>query len=224
MDRFHTPTQKSLPSAPSATTPADAGDRFTPSAAPPSREMSQPLSTPAPHASPWRAASLGALAALTLLTSPLSVAAGALPSPTPHFPAQASPSVERVIPASPASSKAYSAKGTGYFPKHVGQEGGPNDMIGKPLHTLQAFLAGKAPYVSVAMDKQAGLPYGTKLRIPELEKKYGRPIEFRVVDTGSAFKGKGTSRIDICVRDFAASLEETLNGHLTLIHQPALAR
>jgi 3D (Asp-Asp-Asp) domain-containing protein len=97
-------------------------------------------------------------------------------------------------------------------------EGGFLDRKGKPLHTLQDFLSGKAPYVSVAMDSKA-FPYGTKLRIPELEKKYGRPIEFRVVDTGGAFKGKGTSRIDICTANRKASLDPTVNGKLTLIPQ-----
>ena len=62
-------------------------------------------------------------------------------------------------------------------------------------------------------------PYGTRLRIPELEAKYGRPIEFRVVDTGGAFKGKGTSRIDICTANRRASVEATINGPLTLVRQ-----
>jgi 3D (Asp-Asp-Asp) domain-containing protein len=97
-------------------------------------------------------------------------------------------------------------------------EGGFQDRKGKPLHTLQDYLAGKAPYVSVAMDSKS-FPYGQKLRIPELEKKYGRPIEFRVVDTGGAFKGKGTSRIDICTANRKASLDPTVNGKLTLVPQ-----
>ena len=112
----------------------------------------------------------------------------------------------------------FTAKGTGYFPDNSPMEGGFKDRMGKPLHTLQDFLAGKAPYVSVAMDSKA-FPYGTKLRIPELEKKYGRPIEFRVVDTGGAFKGKGTSRIDICTANRKASLDPTINGKLTLVPQ-----
>ncbi|HVE86690.1 MAG TPA: hypothetical protein VND93_27720 [Myxococcales bacterium] len=112
----------------------------------------------------------------------------------------------------------FTAKGTGYFPENSKMEGGFLDRKGKPLHTLQDFLSGKAPYVSVAMDSKA-FPYGTKLRIPELEKKYGRPIEFRVVDTGGAFKGKGTSRIDICTANRKASLDPTVNGKLTLIPQ-----
>ena len=50
------------------------------------------------------------------------------------------------------------------------------------------------------MDTKA-FAYGTVLRIPELEKKNGgRRITFLVVDTGGAFRGKGTGRIDICCR------------------------
>jgi len=37
-----------------------------------------------------------------------------------------------------------------------------------------------------------------------------------VVDTGDAFDGKRFSRIDICVRNQAASLDPVINGSLTL--------
>ncbi len=108
------------------------------------------------------------------------------------------------------------SRGTGYYPHNSKMEGGYLDRKGKKLHTLQDYLAGKAPYVSVAMDKKMKIPYGTKLRIAELEKKYGRPIEFRVVDTGGAFTGRGTSRIDICTGSKKDSLDKTINGPLTL--------
>lgn len=112
--------------------------------------------------------------------------------------------------------KTAKATGTGYFPDNSAMEGGFVDRQGKKLNTLQDFLAGKADYVSVAMDKNEHIPYGAKLRIPELEKKYGRPIEFRVVDTGGAFTGKGNSRIDICTANQQASMDPTINGPLTL--------
>ncbi len=111
----------------------------------------------------------------------------------------------------------HKAKGSGYFPASSKMEGGFKDRRGNPLRTLQDFLDGKADYVSVAMDSNLAIEYGTKLSIPELEKKYGKKIEFRVVDTGGDFKGKGYSRIDICTRDRAASLEPTINGTLTLV-------
>jgi peptidoglycan hydrolase-like protein with peptidoglycan-binding domain len=114
--------------------------------------------------------------------------------------------------------QSFTARGTGYFPDSSAMEGGFTDRKGRPLHTLQDFLAGRAPYVSVAMDPKA-FPYGTKLRIPELEKKYGRPIEFRVVDTGGAFFGKGTGRIDVCTKSQRDSLDPTINGPLHLVVQ-----
>lgn len=118
----------------------------------------------------------------------------------------------------PPRGQRFSSRGTGYFPDASPMEGGFKDRLGRPLHTLQDHLAGRAPYVSVAMDSRA-FPYGTKLRIPELEAKYGRPIEFRVVDTGGAFRGRGTSRVDICTANRRASLDPTINGRLTLVVQ-----
>lgn len=105
------------------------------------------------------------------------------------------------------------ARGTGYYPDSSALEGGFVDRRGKKLRTLQQFLAGDADYVSVAMDSKAFV-YGQRLRIKELETKYGKPITFRVVDTGGAFKGKGRSRIDVCVQNNRASLDPTINGTL----------
>ena len=136
---------------------------------------------------------------------------GSAPSPSP---APAKPSDGFDPP--PATGPSYRARGTGYYPDSSALEGGFTDRQGKPLHTLQDFLAGRASYVSVAMDSHA-FPYGTQLRVPELEAKYGRSIPFRVVDTGGAFAGKGTSRIDICTANERASLAPTINGPLTLI-------
>ena len=90
------------------------------------------------------------------------------------------------------------------------------DRLEKPLRTLEEFLSGRSDYVSVAMDKDLNIPYGTKLRIPEIEKRYSRRIEFRVVDTGGAFTGKGYTRIDICTADRRASEDLVINGMLTL--------
>lgn len=111
--------------------------------------------------------------------------------------------------------ESHTAKSSGYFPHNDSMEGGHFDRKGKPLRTLQDYLAGKADYVSVAMDSNAA-PYGTRIRIPELEAKYGREIDFRLVDTGRAFKNKGTSKIDICVKTRQQTYEDTINGHLTV--------
>lgn len=107
----------------------------------------------------------------------------------------------------------FTSRGTAYYPSNSGVEGGFSDRQGKPLKTLQSFLAGNASYVSVAMDSTA-FKYGTRLRIRELESKYGRAIVFRVVDTGGAFRGKGRTRMDICVQNRSASVDPTINGTL----------
>ncbi|MBX3193109.1 MAG: hypothetical protein KF819_39355 [Labilithrix sp.] len=114
------------------------------------------------------------------------------------------------------------SRGTGYYPSSSALEGGFKDRVGKPLRTLQQYLAGNAAYVSVAMDTNA-FKYGTRLRIRELEAKYGRAIVFRVVDTGGAFRGKGRSRIDVCVANRSASLDSTINGtlHIDVIDETA---
>lgn len=114
-----------------------------------------------------------------------------------------------------SSPQSFSAKGTGYYPSNTGVEGGFKDRLGAKLNTLQDFLAGKATYVSVAMDPKA-FPYGTKMRIDELDRKFGKTIEFRVVDTGGAFYGKGTSRLDVCTGDKSSSMDPTINGTLTV--------
>ncbi|XP_046572376.1 uncharacterized protein LOC124280481 [Haliotis rubra] len=111
----------------------------------------------------------------------------------------------------------YSARGTAYYPADNPLEGGFVDMRGARLRTLQQFLAGSASYVSVAMDNHAGIAYGTSICIPEMNQRYNKHIVFKVVDTGSAFFGKGHSRIDICVSSQANSYDSTINGHLTLV-------
>jgi hypothetical protein len=103
------------------------------------------------------------------------------------------------------------AKGSGYFPDASAMEGGFRDRLGQPLHTLQDFRAGQAPFVSAAMDADNGPPYGTRLSIDEFP-----GVVFRVVDTGAAFTGKGLSRIDICTANEKASLDPTINGLLHL--------
>lgn len=109
------------------------------------------------------------------------------------------------------SATSFTSKATAYYPDSSALEGGFVDRAGKPLKTLQQFLDGDADYVAVAMDTKA-FAYGTRLRIRELDEKYGRPITFRVVDTGGAFRGRGRSRMDICVANEAASYERTVNS------------
>jgi 3D (Asp-Asp-Asp) domain-containing protein len=95
-------------------------------------------------------------------------------------------------------------------------EGGFADRRGVKLHTLQDYLDGRVTTVAVAMDKNA-FPYGTKLCIPELNRAFGRTIPFRVVDTGDAFRSKGTSRIDICTRTRKDAGANAVNRNLEII-------
>src|SRR4051812_13375111 len=61
---------------------------------------------------------------------------------------------------------------TAYCPVNNSLEGGKVDKQGKPVHTIQQFVAGQADYVSVAMDKALPYAYGTPISIPELDQKY----------------------------------------------------
>jgi hypothetical protein len=113
------------------------------------------------------------------------------------------------------------AKGTGYYPSNSKMEGGYVDKQGKKLSTLQDFLDGKSKSVSIALDKNlyksGQVKYGDSFTIPELDKKYGKHIDFRAVDTGGAFTNKEFSRVDICTGSKKDSLDPTINGKLTLI-------
>ena len=169
-------------------------------------------------------------------------AAGAVPKPpVASAPAAANPADPKVgtpldgirkteplpTPKPGGPSGTFKSKGTGYFPENSAMEGGFKDRKGKSLQTLQDYLSGKSKYVSVAMDKNAKIPYGKGLHIAELDKKYAAElkklgkehIDFRVVDTGGAFTNKGTSRIDIATANRKASLDPTVNGPLTLKFQ-----
>jgi hypothetical protein len=102
----------------------------------------------------------------------------------------------------------------GMTDKQKKMEGGPTDPMRKPLCSLEDYLKGEAAYVSLARDYLGGPPggdarfrkYGTKVRIREVEALVGRAnIEFRLVDTGGHFYGrgkvvkvKGAEPIDLC--------------------------
>ena len=118
-------------------------------------------------------------------------------------------------------------------------EGPQADRLGKPLHTLEDYLEGTAPFVSLACDSTGGPParaaefrkYGYRVWLPEVSasaNKYtGTPlmmpimIEFRLVDTGGHFHGSkkqvrvaGYEPIDVCRRS-KPSAETSLSGALT---------
>jgi 3D (Asp-Asp-Asp) domain-containing protein len=144
---------------------------------------------------------------MRLLVTALSVVIVACASPAEDEPAGETESG--------ISNRAFTARGSAYYPDSSALEGGFVDRRGARLRTLQQFLAGRAAYVSVAMDVNA-FPYGQQLRIRELNAKYGRDIVFKVVDTGGAFRNKGRTRIDVCVADARAARDATINGTLTL--------
>lgn len=114
---------------------------------------------------------------------------------------------------------------TAYYPDDSALEGGFKDRYGKKLNTLQDFLAGKVPYVSLAMDykgemskymktffciPQLDKSYADEMT-PEVRKKYQGHILFKVVDTGGAFVYKKWKKMDICVKDKKASYDERVN-------------
>jgi hypothetical protein len=102
----------------------------------------------------------------------------------------------------------------GMSEKEARMEGGPVDQKKKPLQSLEEFIDGTVSWVSLSRDDLGGPPgsdprfqvYGTKVRIPEVEQLMGRDlIEFRLVDTGGHFRGKGkvvkvqgAEPIDLC--------------------------
>jgi RNAse (barnase) inhibitor barstar len=114
---------------------------------------------------------------------------------------------------------------TGYYPDDSALEGGFKDRYGQKLNTLQDFLAGRVPYVSLAMDyKEEMSKYmKTYFCIPQLDKNYAKEMSkevqkkykghilFKVVDTGGAFVHKKWKKMDICVKDKKASYDERLN-------------
>ena len=118
-------------------------------------------------------------------------------------------------------------------------EGGPTDRMGKPLFTLDDYLEGKAPFVSLACDSAGGPPgnvaefrkYGFRVSLPEVSATANKytdarvqlpiSIEFRLVDTGDDFTGKtklireaGREPIDVCRRSKPAA-EKSVGGMMT---------
>lgn len=86
--------------------------------------------------------------------------------------------------------------GGGSTPAEQALEGGILDRKNRPAYTLEQYLQGKAPYVSVAMDSKA-LPYGTLLYNGLFRDETGNLIPFRVTDTGGSFNNTGLTRMDI---------------------------
>lgn len=111
------------------------------------------------------------------------------------------------------------AKLSAYWPatnaEELTMEGPDVDTRDKPLYSLQDYLEGKAPWVSVAAD-HSEFAYGEPIVIKELNEKYKREIDFRVhdalhADRVKAGKGTGTRRLDIRVSSRQEGLDDSLN-------------
>jgi peptidoglycan hydrolase-like protein with peptidoglycan-binding domain len=81
--------------------------------------------------------------------------------------------------------------------KQKRMEGPPQDRFEQTICTLERHLAGSCPYVSVAIDRRLNVPNGTPLLIPEISDLVGRPVDFRIVDTGSPKHFRGAKHVDI---------------------------
>ncbi|CAL7950365.1 unnamed protein product [Xylocopa violacea] len=94
------------------------------------------------------------------------------------------------------------------------------DVRMKELRTLQDFLDGRAEFVTVAMDLDSGIPYGTKLCIPELNAKFLRQIPLQARDRSHYEDAKTNSpdfsHVDICVRTEEDTYDNSVNGIVTL--------
>jgi peptidoglycan hydrolase-like protein with peptidoglycan-binding domain len=92
-------------------------------------------------------------------------------------------------------------------------EGPTHDRFGQTICTLEKFLDGACPYVSVAIDPRLRVPDGTPVRIPEIDAAAGRPVLLRIVDTGSPRYFKGTGHVDVATdSDESAGLGRELSG------------
>ncbi|XP_030761304.1 uncharacterized protein LOC115886346 [Sitophilus oryzae] len=108
---------------------------------------------------------------------------------------------------------------TAYYPDYTNQDNefGFQDKKGRKLRTLQDYLDGRNDYVTLGMDEQLGMPYGTKVCIPELNKHFGHRIRLEVRDSSFDLYGLGYSRADICVRTEIDSYDTIVNRQVTLI-------
>ncbi|XP_078033254.1 uncharacterized protein LOC144468022 [Augochlora pura] len=108
-----------------------------------------------------------------------------------------------------------------YFPDFSSDDESDHlDARMKKLRTLQDFLDGRAEFVTVSMDLDSGIPYGTKVCIPELNEKFGHQIPFQVRDSSHYRDGSKKlpdfSHVDICVRTEEDTYDNYVNGIVTL--------
>jgi hypothetical protein len=90
----------------------------------------------------------------------------------------------------------------GLMTTYTNQEGEKVGMRDNALSSMEDFRSGRAKCVSVATSEDltvSGIPYGTRLHCPELDRRYnnGNEIPLVKVDVGSKKYFYGTSRLDL---------------------------
>jgi hypothetical protein len=90
---------------------------------------------------------------------------------------------------------------------------GSLDASGRRLCTLEAYLDGDVPHVSVAVDLEA-LPAGARLRIPALEAACGQTVPLRAVHETERTRGVGAAYLEVCVSEPDGPLARALLGLL----------
>ncbi|XP_043258706.1 uncharacterized protein LOC122400961 [Colletes gigas] len=110
---------------------------------------------------------------------------------------------------------------TAYYPDYSSDdEFDYLDARMKKLRNLQDFLDGRTEFVTVSMDLDSGIPYGTKLCIPELNAKFNRQIPLQARDKSQygdvETKSPDFSHVDICVRTEEDTYDNSVNGLVTL--------
>ncbi|XP_022903071.1 uncharacterized protein [Onthophagus taurus] len=108
---------------------------------------------------------------------------------------------------------------TTYFPNYSSEEhdDGFTDVKGNPLCTLQDYVDDRTNYVTLSMDENLKIPYGTSVCIPELNNHLGHRIRFEVRDSSSDIFQSGYKRAEICVRSETDSYDVNYNRRVTLI-------
>ncbi|CAG9770432.1 unnamed protein product [Ceutorhynchus assimilis] len=108
---------------------------------------------------------------------------------------------------------------TAYYPDYTDSDNeyGYRDKKGRKLMTLQDYLDDRTEYVTLGMDEKLGIPYGTKVCIPELNEHFGHRIRLEVRDSSYDLYAQGYSRADICVRSELDSYDNSFNKEITLV-------
>ncbi|VEN33833.1 unnamed protein product [Callosobruchus maculatus] len=90
-------------------------------------------------------------------------------------------------------------------------------MSTKSFAAKEDYIDNRAEYVTLSMDEGLGIPYGTKVCIPELNGHFGHRIVLEVRDSSFDLSGSGYSRADICVRSEIDSYDAIVNRVVSLV-------